>query len=237
MPRPPRITIPTYPHHIIQRGNNRQAIFFVEDDYRFFLECLRQAKLKRTCRIYAYVLMTNHFHLLVEPSHDGDLGRLMQSVGRRYVRYINETYQRSGTLWEGRFKSAAVSRDEYLMVCSRYIELNPVRAGLVKHPREYQWCSYQYRALGVSDQLLDEDPWYTGLGGNAAARQKAYRDWVESRIKEGEWEQIRQATQRGRLIGRETFQKEIETMVGRRLIGESRGRPRKVKSAANEKVL
>lgn len=237
MPRSPRITIPSYPHHIIQRGNNRQAIFFAEDDYRFFLECLRQAKLKCSCRIYAYVLMTNHFHLLVEPPEVGDLGRFMQSVGRRYVRYINGTYQRSGTLWEGRFKSAAVSRDEYLMVCSRYIELNPVRAGLVNHPREYRWSSYWYRALGIPDCLLDEDPWYKGLGMNAEGRQKAYRDWVESRIKEGEWEQIRQATQRGRLIGRETFQKEIEAMVGRRLIGESRGRPKKADSVPNEKVL
>jgi putative transposase len=134
MARSPRITIPAYPHHIIQRGNNRAATFFADDDYCFFLECLRRAKIKCRCRIYAYVLMTNHFHLLVEPAEIGDLGRFMQSVGRRYVRYINETYGRSGTLWEGRFKSAAVSRDQYLIACSRYIELNPLRAGIVEHP-------------------------------------------------------------------------------------------------------
>ncbi|MFQ5882713.1 MAG: transposase [Candidatus Methylomirabilales bacterium] len=147
MARPPRIAIPTLPHIIVQRGNNRQAIFTDEDDYRFYLQCLRHAKAKCACRLYAYVLMTNHVHVLVEPAQDGDLGRFMQSVGRRYVRYINLKYGRSRTLWEGRFKSAVVSRDEYLIVCSRYIELNPVRAGLVKHPRDYPWSSYRNRAV------------------------------------------------------------------------------------------
>lgn len=237
MARQPRITIPTFPHHIIQRGNNRQAIFFAEEDYRFFLDCLRQAKLKCACRIYSYVLMTNHFHLLVEPAEIGDLGRFMQSVGRRYVRYINQTYRRSGTLWEGRFKSAAVSCDDYLMICSRYIELNPVRAGLVNYPSEYVWSSYQYRALGKFDRLLDEDPWYVGLGMNAEERRSLYREWVASSTQKGEWEEIRRATQRGRLIGRDAFKKQIEATVGRRLTGESRGRPRKAVSNINEKVL
>ena len=236
MARSPRITIPAYPHHIIQRGNNRQATFFADDDYRFFLECLRQAKTKCPCRIYAYVLMTNHFHLLVEPTEIGDLGRLMQSVGRRYVRYINANYRRSGTLWEGRFKSAAVSRDEYLIACSRYIELNPVRAGLVAHPRDYRWSSYQYRALGITDPLLVDDP-CSGLGTSAEERREKYRGWIESAVNEGEWNEIRQSTQRGRLIGRETFQKQIEAMTGRRLMGEARGRPKKPAASAVEKVL
>jgi len=182
MGRSPRITIPAYPHHIIQRGNNRQATFFADDDYLFFLECLRQAKAKCKCRIYAYVLMTNHVHLLVEPTQIGDLGRFMQSVGRRYVRYINANYRRSGTLWEGRFKSAAVSRDEYLMVCSRYIELNPVRAGLVAHPKDYRWSSYQYRALGIPDRFLDDDPWYSGLGTAADERLEKYGAWIDSQL-------------------------------------------------------
>ena len=237
MARSPRITIPAHPHHIIQRGNNRQATFFAEDDCRFFLECLRQAKAKCRCRIYAYVLMTNHFHLLVEPSEIGDLGRFMQSVGRRYVRYINANYRRSGTLWEGRFKSAAVSRDEYLIMCSRYIELNPVRAGLVAHPKDYRWSSYQYRALGIPDCLLDEDPWYSGLGTAADERREKYGAWIDSQIGDGEWEEIRHSTQRGRLIGREAFQKQVEAMTGRRLVGEARGRPRKPAVSAVEKVL
>jgi putative transposase len=167
MARLPRITVPAYPHHIIQRGNNRVATFFAVDDYHFYLECLGQAKIKCQCRIYAYVLMTNHVHLLVEPAEDGDLGRFMQSVGRRYVRYVNETYGCTGTLWEGRFKSAAVSRDEYLIACSRYIEFNPVRAGIVAHPKDYRWSSYHRRVLGSTDRLLDEDPWYKGLRTSA----------------------------------------------------------------------
>jgi putative transposase len=237
MARPPRITIPAYPHHIIQRGNNRAATFFADDDYRYFLECLRQAKVKCRCRIYSYVLMTNHFHLLVEPAEVGDLGRFMQSVGRRYVRYVNETYRRTGTLWEGRFKSAAVSRDEYLIACSRYIELNPVRAGLVTHPRDYRWSSYQRRALGVSDRLLDEDPWYNGLGTTERDKQERYRQWIDAQVSEREWDEIRQATQRGRLIGRETFQKQVEAMTGRHLVGEARGRPKKADRTSSEKVL
>ena len=181
--------------------------------------------------------MTNHFHLLVEPAEVGDLGRFMQSVGRRYVRYVNKTYERSGTLWEGRFKSATVSRDEYLIACSRYIELNPVRAGLVAHPKDYRWSSYPRRALGMGDRLLDEDPWYARLGTTEKERQEKYRHWIDSQINERESEEIRQATQRGRLIGRETFQKQVEAMTGRRLVGEARGRPRKTAGVTIEKVL
>lgn len=236
MGRSPRITIPAYPHHIIQRGNNRAATFFADGDYRFFLECLRQAKIKCKCKIYAYVLMTNHVHLLVEPVEVGDLGRFMQSVGRRYVRYVNKTYGRSGTLWEGRFKSAGVSRDEYLIACSRYIELNPARAGLVSHPKEYRWSSYQKRALGMSDRLLDEDPWYGGLGSTATERQEKYQEWIDAQIANGEWDEIRHATQRGRLIGHQAFQKQIEAVTGRRLVGEARGRPKKT-AITVEKVL
>jgi putative transposase len=236
MARLPRIVIPAYPHHVIQRGNNRQAIFFADDDCRFFLECLREAKRKYFCRIYAYVLMTNHVHLLVDPEKADNLGRFMQSVGRRYVRYINQTYRRTGTLWEGRFKSAVVSRDEYLIVCGRYIELNPVRAGMVSDPEQYQWSSYLSRALGSPDRLLDEDPWYAGLGRNAQERQRIYGDWVRSGIREGEWDQIRKATQQGRVIGGEGFKKQVETVLGRRVVGELRGRP-PTASRAPENVL
>lgn len=237
MARVPRLTVPALPHHVIQRGNNRQAIFFEPEDYRVFLDCLRIAKHKCRAHLYAYVLMANHVHLLLEPTQAGDLGRLMQSVGRRYVRYINDTYRRSGTLWEGRFKSAVVSRDEYLIVCSRYIELNPVRAGMVAHPADYQWSSYRYRALGQPDGLVDDDPWYVGLGPHAADRQRAYRAWMDRSIAEDEWAQIREATQKGRVIGGATFQEELSDRVGRRLIGEARGRPSKTPPVVRENVL
>jgi len=160
----------------------------------------------------------------------------MQSVGRRYVRHVNETYQRSGTLWEGRYKSAIVGRDEYLLMCSRYIEFNPVRAGIVRYPAEYRWSSYRCRALGEPDGLLDDDPWYQGLGGNARERQQAYQEWMANSIPENEWAQIRDATQKGRVFGRADFQPEIEAMLGRRVVGK-RGRPRKERLKTAENVL
>jgi putative transposase len=161
----------------------------------------------------------------------------MQSVGRRYVRYVNETYGRTGTLWEGRFKSAGVGRDRYMIACSRYIELNPMKAGIVAHPKDYRWSSYQSRAWGAPDRLLEEDPWYESLGRTANETQGNYRAWIDSQIDEGEWDEIRHATQRGRLIGRETFQKQVEEMTGRRLLGEARGRPKKTVRTSSEKVL
>lgn len=231
MARSPRLSLPSFPHHVIQRGNNRQPIFLAPKDYEVFLDCLREAKRKYQARLYAYVLMTNHVHLLVEPEHEGDLSRFMQSVGRRYVRYINDAYERTGTLWEGRFRSAIVSRDEYLITCSRYIELNPVRAGMVHHPRDYRWSSYHGRAMGRPDPLLDEDPWYVTLGDSPQARAAAYAKWLEDSVSDTEWEHIRKATQLGRVVGSESFQEEIEGKVGRRLIGETWGRPKGVISS------
>ena len=152
------------------------------------MDCLREAKRTGHARLYAYVLMTNHVHLLLEPEHEGDLGRFMQSVGRRYVRYMNDTHERTGTLWEGRFKSAVVSRDEYVIMWSRYIELNPVRAGMVRHPRDYRWSSYHRRAWGRPDGLLDEDPWYASLGNTAKERAQVYADWLESSVADKEWD-------------------------------------------------
>ncbi|MDH4085020.1 MAG: transposase [Nitrospira sp.] len=227
MARPPRLSLPSYPHHVTQRGNNRQPIFLAPNDYEVFLECLREAKRKCRARLYAYVLMTNHVHLLVEPEQEGGLGRFMQSVGRRYVRYINDAHARTGTLWEGRFKSAVVSRDEYLIMCSRYIELNPVRAGMVRHPQDYRWSSYHRRALGRPDELLDEDPWYVSLGKTTQDRVRVYASWLEASISDKEWELIRRATQQGRVVGSDSFQEAIGSHVGRRLKGETRGRPKR----------
>ena len=227
MARPARLSLAAYPHHVIQRGNNRQPIFVAPKDYEVCLECFREAKRKYRVRLYAYVLMTNHFHLLVEPERDGALGQFMQSVGRRYVRYFNDAYRRTGTLWEGRFKSAVVSRDDYLIRCSRYIELNPVRAGMVGHPRDYQWSSYHRRALGQADDLLDEDPWYASLGSTALERAQVYHDWLEGSVNDEEWDHIRRATQQGRVVGDDAFQEEIGQTVGRRVKGETRGRPKR----------
>jgi putative transposase len=138
MPRRPRLALPNIPLHIIQRGNNRQACFFANEDYRIYLESLRESAAKTDCRIHAYVLMTNHVHLLLSAECADAPGALMKALGQRYVQYVNRTYRRSGTLWEGRFRSCLTQQETYLLACQRYIELNPVRAGMVTHPAEYR---------------------------------------------------------------------------------------------------
>jgi putative transposase len=148
MARKPRIALAGYAQHVVQRGNNRQATFFAEADYRYYLDCLAEASAKYDCALHAYVLMTNHVHLLVTPNQTDGIARMMQSVGRRYVQYVNYCNKRSGTLWEGRYKASLVQSERYLLVCSRYIELNPVRAGMVTRPEAYRWSSYRANALG-----------------------------------------------------------------------------------------
>ena len=154
MPRKPRFHLPGVPVHVVQRGNNRQAVFYDEQDYRAYLKWLEEGAERYGCAIHAYVLMTNHVHLLVSPAHGESLGRLMQYLGRYYVLYINHHYGRSGTLWEGRYKASLIQAQDYLLACYRYIELNPVRAGMAKGPGQYRWSSYGYNALGREDRLL-----------------------------------------------------------------------------------
>ncbi|MFZ3062409.1 MAG: transposase [Actinomycetota bacterium] len=226
MPRQPRLVVAGYPHHIILRGNNRSAIFYADRDRRFFIECLLEAKKKAKSKIYAYCFMTNHVHLLVEPSREKDLSNIMQSLGRRYVRYINQTHGRTGTLWEGRFKSSLVSKDEYLLTCCRYIELNPVRAGIVNHPKDYLWSSYGFRAEGRRSRLLDEDPVYTSLGETSKERQANYKEWFKMTTADGEWSFIRRATQKGGVFGNEEFLEKITNLVGRNIVLRPRGRPK-----------
>lgn len=138
MPRRPRLALPNVPLHIIQRGNNRQACFYAEEDYRIYLDWLREYADKTDCHVHAYVLMTNHVHLLISAARPDSPGGLMKALGQRYVQYVNRAYRRSGTLWEGRFRSCLAQEDRYLLACQRYIELNPVRANMVEHPAEYR---------------------------------------------------------------------------------------------------
>ena len=170
MARRPRHVVPGQAIHLIPRGNNRQAMFFADTDYRFYHEALEDAAVRYTCAVHAYVFMTNHVHLLMTPSSEEGPSRMMQSVGRRYVRYVNTTYQRTGTLWEGRFRSAIVDSDQYLLTCSRYIELNPVRAGMMKPPQHYPWSSYRHNALGQRDSLLEMHSVFRRLGPDEAKR-------------------------------------------------------------------
>ena len=170
MARLPRIDLPGQPQHVIQCGNNRSVIFVADEDYQFYLEKLNAACQKYECDLHAYVLMTNHVHLLITPHHIGAIGKLMQMLGRYYVQCFNHQYQRTGTLWEGRYKATLLDSDQYLLVCSRYIELNPVRANMVSHPSDYPWSSYAFNALGKENALLTPHPLYLALGRDETKR-------------------------------------------------------------------
>lgn len=181
MARIPRLSLPNIAQHIVQSGNNRQAIFFHEDDYNIYLGYLREALAKHGSRLFAFVLMTNHVHLLVLCETPGGISGLMQSVGRRYVRYINATYRRSGTLFEGHFKPSLVDSECYLLTCMRYIELNPVRAGMVDNPGQYPWSSFRAHVGESVIDWLSESEKYRRLAATPEARKLTYRDLLISR--------------------------------------------------------
>lgn len=149
MARKPRFNLPGVPQHIVQRGNNRQPCFYAEADYCRYLEYLHEAAARNQAAIHAYVLMTNHVHLLATPANPFSITHMVQDLGRKYVRYINRTYGRTGTLWEGRYKASLVDGESYLLSCMRYIEMNPVRAGMVSNPAGYRWSSHQGNACGI----------------------------------------------------------------------------------------
>lgn len=205
MARLPRFGLPGQPQHVIQRGNNRNEIFCTEADYRFYLDKLKGAAAKHGCNIHAYVLMTNHVHLLITPERKDGIGKTMQALGRYYVQYYNYCYQRTGTLWEGRYKATLIDTESYLLTCMRYIELNPVRAGMVSHPSEYPWSSYRCTALGQSDGLVTPHPLYRGLGRSAEVRQAAYRQLFKARIADKTLAEIREATNKARGTGGRSF--------------------------------
>jgi len=227
MPRKPRFQLPGVPQHVVQRGNNRQACFFAEADYLYYLDALANAARKFGGRVHAYVLMTNHVHLLMTPDRNDALSSIMQSVGRRYVRYINKEYRRSGTLWEGRFKSSLIQSERYLLACYRYIELNPVRADMVVHPAEYRWSSYRANAQGIAHAALTEHDEYRRLGRTDTERRAAYRELFRHQLDPGMIDQIREATNHELVVGTSRFKDEIEAMTKRRVRMGLPGRPRK----------
>jgi putative transposase len=227
MARQPRIDLAGIPQHLIQRGNNRQACFFTNYDRRHYLEWLHQAAEKYGGSVHAYVLMTNHVHLLATGAEKGALGRMMQSLGRRYVRYVNSSYRRTGTLWEGRYKSSLIESDRYLLTCYRYIELNPVRANIVTLPGEYRWSSFNCNAGGKTDDLINPHATYLSLGKTEAARLSAYRRLFRDAIDNDEIRTIRDHVNQGKVLGSETFRNRIEAILDCRAHLAPPGRPRK----------
>ena len=227
MARLPRLYLPGCAQHVIQRGNNRNACFYAAADYQVYLSFLKDSAQKYQVAIHAFVLMTNHVHLLVTPQHEQGVSRMMQALGRQYVQYFNYTYDRTGTLWEGRYKSTVVDADSYLFCVYRYIELNPVRAGMVGHPADYPWSSFQANAMGKAIKLLTPHPLYCGLGETAEARQAVYRSLFNGALAEREIACIRQATNKSWALGSEQFKTLIAEKTGRRTDPHSKGGDRR----------
>ena len=202
--------------HVIQRGNNRSTTFACDTDYHFFRECLEAACARHQCQVHAYVLMTNHVHLLMTSTTADGIPSVMQSVGRRYVRRFNSTYDRTGTLWEGRYKATVVDRESYVLACHRYIEMNPVRAGLAAEPRQYRWSSHQANAYGAQDSIVTPHDCYCALGPDENSRQAAYRALFVTELDDTVLDAIRNATNQGWALGGKRFREEIAALLNRR---------------------
>ena len=225
MARLPRLTLPGYPHHVIQRGNNRQAIFSSPADYQTLLDLLRINAEKFGVAIHAWVLMTNHFHLLATPQTADALPQMMQAVGRSYVRYFNDLQGRTGTLWEGRYKSTLIQTDRYLLACMAYIDLNPVRAGLVAQAADYAWSSHGHYIGRKTDKLITPHPLYWELGNTPFAREAAYADLVRAGVSDQQRVDLTQSALSGWALGEDDFVADLQKKTARRVAKGSAGRP------------
>jgi putative transposase len=226
MPRHARLALPGVAWHIIQRGNNRSACFFTSQDRHTYLAMLREQADEHGCQVHAYVLMTNHVHLLATPAQAQGVSLMMKHLGQRYVQYVNRRHARSGTLWEGRFRSSLVQDEHYVLACYRYIELNPVRAGMVPRASEYAWSSHAANGQGRSDPLVRSHPQYEALGSTPGARRRAYRRLFDEPLAPPLLKEIRSATNGNFALGGDRFRAGIEALLGRRAAPGARGRPR-----------
>lgn len=230
MARLPRLVVPGQPHHVIQRGNDRRLTFRDDSDYEAFLGWLGSAARQFKVAIHAYVLMPNHLHLLVTPTDDSGLGRMMQWVGRYYVPYFNQKYDRAGTLWQGRYKTTVIDSERYFLTCSRYIELNPVRAGMLADPDKYRWSSYSHHVGGAANPLITDHALYWALGNTPFAREAAYRELAQQALATDEIRALSEATLKGWALGSDQFKSHLERQTERRVRPARRGRPPKLAS-------
>ncbi len=238
MPRMARIMLDNCAHHVVQRGHNKSVVFSEERDYQYYLDNLAEWKERLGCKVYAYCLMTNHIHLIVDPvDKPRHLGLLMKRLAARQTRWVNRLEGRSGSLWEGRYHSRPIETGRYLLACDRDVELNPVRARMTATPRDYPWPSYCGRMGLVACNWLDTDPAYAGLGEDQDERRGRYRQWMRAVVSGQEIRLIRDAVRRGQLTGGSQFQAEVERRIGVRIKLRGRGRPRKItgKETAGEK--
>lgn len=225
MARLPRLTLPGFPHHVMQRGNNRQAIFSSITDYQILLEMLEEYARNFGVAVHAYVMMSNHFHLLATPESATALPMMMQALGRRYVRHFNRLQSRTGTLWEGRYKSTLVQTDRYLLTCMAYIDLNPVRAGIVLEPQDYPWSGYGHYAGLRVDRLITPHPLYWELGNTPFAREAAYCDLVRAGIAHKDQAALTQSMLHGWALGEPEFVADLQKHTSRRVTKAAAGRP------------
>jgi len=229
MPRKPRFYLPGVPAHIVQRGHSREPVFFEAEDYSAYLGWLQEASERYRCDIHAYVLMTNHIHILATPHEKNSISLMMQYVGRYYVPYINYTYGTSGSIWEGRYKSSLIHDEVYLLTCMRYIELNPVRADMVKSPGAYRWSSYRHNALGKDNELIKRHALYQSLGRTKAQRMDAYQALFKAHIDDETLGVIRASWQTGTPLGNDYFKQKVEAKLKCKVGQNRRGRPAKIK--------
>ena len=225
MARLPRLTIPGYPHHVIQRGNNRQPIFTVAADQQYLMDLLHQNAARFQVAVHAYVLMGNHFHLLATPQTENGLPQMMQAVGRSYVRYFNTRNARSGTLWEGRYRSTLIEAERYLIACMAYMDLNPVRAGMVAEVRDYPWSSHSFYAGLRSDKLITPHPMFWALGNTPFAREAAYVELVAAGLSPALQLLLTNAALTGWALGGPEFISGLEKLTSRRVGKGKAGRP------------
>ena len=233
MPRRARMYVAGLPYHIVQRGNNREVCFIEPANYQFYLELWRQVVRRYVVAVHAYCLMTNHVHFLVTPQRDSSISDTMKVVGSRYAQYMNLRYKRTGTLWEGRHRSSLVQSDRYLLRCYRYIELNPVRAGMVERPEEYRWSSYGMNAWGDPGWLRPQAE-YLKLGGTVDERCHAYRELFRHQLSAQDLHLIRKAAHYCQPVGDDRFRRQIEQRYGIKPGQMRRGRPRKEKEVGNK---
>ena len=227
MPRHARLRIAGHPLHVIQRGNNRSSCFRDEGDYGLYLGLLDELAALFGCAIHAYVLMTNHVHMLLTPQRSDGPSHLMKHLGQRYVQHYNRVHSRTGSLWEGRFRSSIVDSEGYLFRCQRYIELNPVRAGMVGDPWEYPWSSYGANAGRTSSKFLVPHHQYEALGTSNEQRAIRYRELFRDELTTPELEEIRAAANGGFALGSKAFVAGVERALQRRAAPGVSGRPRK----------
>lgn len=226
MPRKPRFFLPDVPVHIVHRGHSREPVFFEDQDYATYAHWVREGSRRYGIAVHAFVLMTNHVHLLVTPKEAQGVSRLMQYVGRRYVPYINYKYGKSGTLWEGRFKASLVQAETYLMSTMRYIEMNPVRANMVESPGHYRWSSFVHNAGVREIGFVRFHPLYMALGENALERVQAYRALFRSHLDSETMKNITEAWLSGTPLGNDYFREKVEMTLLRKVGQTKRGRPR-----------